>query len=147
MCEVTRVVKAFVAAAAAAAALMAGQAVAQVVPTPTDAVLTEARQAYEATEYERARTLLDAVIAGLGAAPASPEQRQAVAGAYELRARTRFNLRDVDGARTDFRAMLLLNPSYLLAAEVNPRVLELFEEVRKTTIGTVSVAVRMPKSC
>jgi hypothetical protein len=137
------VVKVFV-AAAAAAAFVAGQATAQVVPTPTDAVLTEARQAYEATEYERARTLLDAVIAGLGAAPASPEQRQVVAGAYELRGRTRFNLRDVDGARTDFRAMLLLNASYLLAAEVNPRVLELFEEVRKTTIGTVSVTVTPP---
>jgi hypothetical protein len=145
MCAATRVVKAFV-AAAAAAAFVAGQATAQVVPTPTDAVLTEARQAYEATEYERARTLLDAVIAGLGAAPASPEQRQVVAGAYELRGRTRFNLRDVDGARTDFRAMLLLNPSYLLAAEVNPRVLELFEEVRKTTIGTVSVTVNPPEA-
>ena len=153
-------------ATAAAVAIVAAQASAQIAPTPAeagqapapvaappaavgqapapspvDAVLGEARQAYEATDYERARVLLDAVISGLGSAPASPEQRQAVAAAYELRGRTRFNLRDVDGARTDFRAMLLLNPSYLLAADVNTRVLALFDEVKKATVGTVTVVV------
>jgi hypothetical protein len=113
-------------------------------PTPAttgDAVLTEARLAYDATDYERARVLIDAVIAGLGSTPTSPEQRQVIAAAYELRARTRFNLRDLDGARTDFRAMLLLDPTYLLAEQVNPRVLALFEEVKKTTVGTVTIVV------
>jgi hypothetical protein len=140
----TRLVNAAVIAAVAVAALVS-PAAAQFAPTPTpapaDAVLAEARQAYEATDYERAKLLLDGVISGLGSAPGAPEQRQAVAAAYELRARTRFNLRDIDGARTDFRAMLLLNPSYLLAAEVNPRVLALFEEVKKTTVGSVSIVV------
>ena len=128
---------------AAAVTILASPAAAQFVPTPApaDAVLAEARQAYEATDYERARMLLDGVISGLGSAPGSPEQRQAVAAAYELRARTRFNLRDLDGARADFRAMLLLNPSYLLAAEVNPRVLALFEEVKKATVGAVSFVI------
>ena len=110
-------------------------------PAPADAVLAEARMAYEATDYERARLVLDAVIAGLGTTATSPEQRQVVAAAHELRARTRFNLKDVDGARADFRAMLFLDPSYLLAETVNPRVLTLFEEVKKATVGTVTIAV------
>src|SRR5688572_26092345 len=144
MGAVTRLVTAAV-MTAVAITITANPAAAQFAPTPTpptaDAVLAEARQAYESTDYERAKVLLDGVISGLGSAPNAPEQRQAVAAAYELRGRTRFNLRDVDGARTDFRAMLLLNPSYLLAAEVNPRVLAVFEEVKKTTVGTVSIVV------
>src|SRR5262245_1818087 len=43
-------------------------------PAPTDTVLAEARTAYDATDYERARLVLDAVIAGLGATATSPEQ-------------------------------------------------------------------------
>jgi len=108
---------------------------------PTDAVLTEARQAYDATDYERALGLLDSVIAGLGGNPATPDLRQVLVAAYELRARTRINLRNPDGARTDFRALLLLDPSYLLSAQVGPRVAPIFEEVKKTTVGSISVLV------
>jgi len=103
--------------------------------------LIEARQAYDSTNYERARELLDAFIASFGSTPAQPESRQLLAEAYELRARTRFNLKDVEGARTDFRALLLIAPSFTLTTQVAPRVTALFEEVRKTTIGTVDVAV------
>jgi hypothetical protein len=115
-------------------------AVGQALPA-TDAVLTEARQTYEATNYEHTRELLDSVIAGFGSTPSQPDQRQVVVAAYELRGRTRFNLKDLDGARTDFRAMLLLDPSYLLSAQVGPRVLALFEEVKKTTVGSVALEV------
>jgi hypothetical protein len=108
---------------------------------PVDAVLNEARQAYDETNYERARELLDSVISGFGASPSSPEQRQVLTQAYDLRARTRMNLKDLDAARTDFRALLLLDPSYLLSVQVAPRVLALFEEVKKTTVGTISVEV------
>ncbi len=103
--------------------------------------LTEARQAYDATNYERAREVLDAVIAGFASTPSQPESRQLLAAAYELRARTRVNLKDTDGARTDFRALLLLDPAFRPSAQIGPRVTALFEEVRKTTIGTVDVFV------
>jgi hypothetical protein len=110
-------------------------------PLTSDTVLGEARQAYDATNYEHARELLDAVIAGFGSDSSRTDLQAVVAAAYELRARTRFNLQDVEGARTDFRAMLLRDPSYLLSAQVTPRVLSLFEEVRKTTVGTVATVV------
>lgn len=108
---------------------------------PQDAILSEARQSYDSTNYERARDLLDSVIAALGGTASRPENRPTVVAAYELRARTRVNLKDLDGARTDFRAMLLLDPAYLLSTQVGPRVLSLFEEVKKTTVGTVAVVV------
>jgi hypothetical protein len=107
------------------------------VPPP----LAEARQAYDATNYERARELLDGVIAGFASTPSQPESRQLLAAAYELRARTRVNLKDADGARTDFRALLLLDPAYQPSSQVGPRVLALFGEVRKTTIGQVDIFV------
>jgi tetratricopeptide (TPR) repeat protein len=109
--------------------------------TPPGGVLTEARQAYDATEYERAQTLLDSVIAGLGNNPTTPEQRQALVAALELRGRTLVNLQNLDAARQDFRRLLLLNPSYLLSEDVGPRVAPIFDEVRKQTVGTVAIVV------
>jgi tetratricopeptide (TPR) repeat protein len=126
-------------------ALAAVTAVASIgAQSPADGVLAEARQAYDATDYERALTLLDSVIGGLGSNPSAPEQRQVLAGAYELRARTRFNLKNVDGAKTDFRALLLLDPAYLLSEQVGARVLPVFEEVKKQTVGAVSIAITPP---
>jgi hypothetical protein len=106
-----------------------------------DPQLEEARQAYEATNYEAARDLLDALIARLNTGTADPAQRQVLAGSYELRGRTRQNLRDLEGARSDFRAMLLTEPTYALPAQAGPRALELFDEVRRTTVGEVAISV------
>lgn len=107
-------------------------------PSAAENLVKEARQAYDNTEYERARELLDSVIAQLGT---GVEQRALLVNAHELRARTRVNLDDEDGARTDFRTLLLLDPGYLLSAQVAPRVLALFEEVKKTTVGTIALEV------
>jgi len=127
-----------------AALLMLAGAVsfAQIAPAD-DPMLSEARRAYDGTDYEHARELLDSVIAELGRT-SRPEQRPVIAAAYELRARTRFNLKNEDGARTDFRAMLLLDAQYQLSAQVGPRVLALFEEVKKTTVGSVAIQVTPP---
>ena len=125
----------------AATAVVAGAVSAFAQSTPADdPMLAEARRAYDATDYEHARELLDSVIAEIGRT-SRPEQRPVLGAAYELRARTRFNLKNEDGARTDFRAMLLVDPQYQLAAQVGPRVLALFEEVKKTTVGSVAVKV------
>ena len=128
----------------AAFLLIVGAAGAFAQATPADdPMLGEARRAYDATDYEHARELLDSAIAELGRT-SRPEQRPVLAAAYELRARTRFNLKNEDGARTDFRAMLLIDPQYQLSAQVGPRVLGLFEEVRKTTVGSVAIQVTPP---
>ena len=58
----------------------------------------------------------------------------------ELRGRALQNLRDLDGARNDWRAMLLLAPDYVFPVEDGPRALALFEEVRASTVGMESVA-------
>ena len=136
------VTSAIFAVAVAWLAVSASAAARQQPPLPvTDPRLEEARQAYEATNYEAARDLLDAIIARLSAGTLEPAQRPVLAGSYELRGRARQNLRDVEGARTDFRALLFVDPSYTLPAQAGPRALELFEEVRKTTVGQVMIRV------
>ena len=67
--------------------------------------------------------------------------RPLLAAAYELRGRALQNLRDLDGARNDWRAMLLLAPGYVFPVEAGPRALALFEEVRASTIGMVDITV------
>ena len=113
---------------------------AQQPPLLQDSRLDGARQAYEATNYEAAAEMLNALIAGIGT-PADAGQRQVLAAAYELRGRARLNLRDVDGARADFRSMLLLDPSLLLSAQAGPRAQALFDEVRVATVGQVEVSI------
>ncbi|HEX5110271.1 MAG TPA: PDZ domain-containing protein [Vicinamibacterales bacterium] len=102
--------------------------------------LEDARQAYEATNYEAAAEMLNGLIARIGA-PADAAQRQELAAAFELRGRSRLNLRDVDGARADFRSMLLLDPSLMLPAQAGPRAQALFDEVRVATVGQVEISV------
>lgn len=110
----------------------------------TDPFLREARQAYDVLDYEGARTQLDALVARLSEAPIDQARRRQLALAYELRARTRQNLRDLDGARADLRLMLLLVPDYPFPTEAGPRAQALFEEVRAATIGMVDVTVLPP---
>jgi hypothetical protein len=119
-----------------------GQAVPQepAVSAP-EAVLVQARLAFDAGSHETARELLDALIAGIGADVSAPAQRRLLASSYELRALTRLNLRDVDGARSDLRAMLLVSPSSLLPPEALARAGTLFDEVRAATVGDVTLTV------
>jgi hypothetical protein len=106
-------------------------------PGLPDPRFEEARQAYEATNYEQALTLLDGIISRSG----DPSQRQTLLASYELRGRTRLNMRDEEGARSDFRAVLVLNPSATLPAQAGPRAQTLFDEVKKATVRDVRVSV------
>ena len=117
-----------------------GQGPAQA-PTLTEPQLQEARQAYDATDYERARLLLDTVVTRQLGLTSPDAQGMVLAAAYELRGRTLQNLRDIDGARADFRALLVLMPDYPFPLEAGGRALALFEEARATTIGMVEIAV------
>jgi len=107
---------------------------------PSNPQLQEARRAYDATDFETARTLLTVLIDQWSASPDETTRPQ-LAAAYELRGRTLQNLRDLDGARSDWRTMLLLAPGYTFPVEAGPRALALFDEVRATTIGMVDIVI------
>jgi hypothetical protein len=107
---------------------------------PSNPQLQEARRAYDATDFETARTLLTSLISQWSGSPDETIRPQ-LAAAYELRGRTLQNLRDLDGARNDWRMMLLLVPGYPFPVEAGPRALALFDEVRATTIGMADIVV------
>lgn len=104
--------------------------------------LAEARRLFDALDYEQAMPRLDQVIAQLApAALQDPAQREWLVSAYEMRARSRFGVGDMDGTRADFRALLRVDPSFTLDASVSPRVVALLDEVRQATIGTLQLAL------
>lgn len=116
----------------------AGAAVTQ----DADSVLSEARQLFEALDYEQAVPALDRAIATLEARPDEPgPERAALARAFEMRGRARFGLGDLDGARADFQALLAIQPSFAFDAQVSPRVVALLNEVRNATIGSLQLMV------
>ena len=86
-----------------------------------DAVLLEARRLYGATEYEQAAAALNRAISMIDArALQDPVPRQQLVDAYELRARARFGLNDQEGARSDFRSLLEIDPTRMFAKFVDP---------------------------
>lgn len=107
-----------------------------------DPRIEEARQAFEATNYEQTRDLLDGLISRISAGTGDAAQRQTLLAAYELRGRARLLTRDEEGARSDFRTVLSMNPSAELPAQAGPRALEVFDEVRKLSVREVVVTVR-----
>jgi hypothetical protein len=113
---------------------------AQVQP-PGDPQLQEARRSFEQLNFDAARDQLSAIIARVPENPREPRDRSLLSAAYELRGRTLQNLRDLDGARADFRAMLAIDPGYPFPPEAGARALALFEEVRAAMVGSVDIAV------
>ena len=107
-----------------------------------EALLAEAIRLFDELDYERAVPALDSAIAAVQAGAAEPgPARTAFARALELRGRARFGLNDVEGASSDFRMLLELEPAFTFDTQVSPRVVSLLESVRKTTVGSVRLAV------
>jgi hypothetical protein len=107
-----------------------------------DSSLSSARRLYEATEYEGALSALDRVVALIDPrVPLSPARLELLAGAYELRARARFGLNDSDGARNDFRSLLRIDPGHRLPVDVSPRVVILFNDIKKALVGALNLVV------
>ena len=104
--------------------------------------LSEAKRLYEATEYEGAVTALDRAIGLIDArATQSPARIAQLTGAYELRARARFGLNDTEGARSDFKSLLEIEPAHRLPAEISPKVVVIFNDVRKMLVGVLNLTV------
>lgn len=120
-----------------AALLLAVPAVAQ---EPAD--LIEGRRLFDALEYEQAMPLLDRAVALLEPqALRDPASRAALISAFEMRARARFGMGNREGAVSDFRALLSLEPGFELPEGVSPRVVALLAEVKLATIGTIELTL------
>jgi hypothetical protein len=126
------------------AALLATGAPVFAQPAPSDADLqvqmAEARRQFDALEYEQAVPTLDRAIAMLQTRQA-PDTKRLLAGALELRARSRFGLGDPDGAKQDFVELLKAEPGHTLTGQISPRVVALFEEAQKATVTRVTLNV------
>ncbi len=107
--------------------------------------LTQARQYFDALDYEQAMPLLDRAIVALEPlATRDPVSATTLVAAYELRARARFGTGNRDGAMTDFKAALAIDPGFVLGEGVSPRIVALLDEVKASTLGAVELTVDPP---
>jgi hypothetical protein len=115
------------------------------VQTPDPAVLlSQAKQFFDALDYEHAVSALDQAIVVLEGRPLQDPVRRSLPGAYEMRARSQFGLGKEPEARADFVALLKADPVYTLTGQVSPRVVAIFDEVMKATVTTMRLAVTPP---
>ncbi len=137
-------------------ATLSGSPAAQI-QTPDPAVLlSQAKQFFDALDYEHALSALDQAIVVLEGKPLQDPLRRSLPGAYEMRARSRFGLGNEADARADFVALLKADPVYTLTGfvalfkadpvytltgQVSPRVVAIFDEVMKATVSTMKLAV------
>ncbi len=104
--------------------------------------LVEGRRLFDALEYDQALPFLDRAIAVLEPQAArDPASRTALISAFGMRARARVGMGNREGAVTDFRALLGLEPGFTLPDGVSPRVVAILDEVRTATIGTIELTL------
>jgi hypothetical protein len=109
--------------------------------------LANAKLAYGAADLEGAKAALDRAIVALEPKAAQePAARAQLLTAYELRARTRFNLSDLEGTTVDLQTLLRYTPDYHLPGDVSPKMIELFDAVRRTTVGEIKLALTPPNA-
>lgn len=111
-----------------------------------DLLFDQGKRLFDAFQYDQAVPLFDRLIQSLTAGgPGAETQRpELLVQAYELRARARFAQGDSTGAEQDFSALLVLKPDFKLGAGVSPRVIAVFENVRRLTIGQLAIQLIPP---
>jgi PDZ domain-containing protein/PEGA domain-containing protein len=115
------------------------------VQTPDPAVLlSQAKQFFDALDYEHAVTALDQAIVVLEGRPLQDPVRRGLPLAYEMRARSKYGLSNEPEARADFAALLKVDPVYTLSGQVSPRVVAIFDEVMRATVTQMKIAVTPP---
>ncbi|MBK5296219.1 MAG: tetratricopeptide repeat protein [Vicinamibacteria bacterium] len=104
--------------------------------------LVEGRRLFDALEYDQALPFLDRAVGVLEPqAGRDSASRTALIAAFEMRARARFGIGNREGAVSDFRALLGLEPGFALADGVSPRVVAILDEVRIATIGAIELTL------
>ena len=128
--------------------LALAQAPSQAPTAPAPAVninaslLIDGMRFYDAARYPDAITSFSRAIDLLNAG--DPQQRDLLARAYEYRARARYVVKDTVGTELDFTLLLRLRPDYQPAAEMSPRVLATFVDVKKKVVGEMSLRLSPP---
>ena len=116
---------------------------AQVTPPSIQPVIEQAREFVEQTfEFERAVTNLNTAIDLMTAAP-QPDP-DLLAEAYDLRSQAHFSLNDLEQATLDFEQLLRVKADYLLPDDLSPRIVDLFESVRQSLVGTLVLDLPQP---
>ena len=100
----------------------------------------QGKRSFDAAKWEDAVASMTSIVAALTAG-GQVQKPDLLAQVYELRARARFNTGDSQGAEQDFSALLLVKPGYTLAAGISPRVVKVFDSVKKLTVGEVAVSM------
>ena len=81
------------------------------------------------------------------AADLTLEETKVLCAAYDLRARALFNLGRAKEAESDFDALLKLDPSYDIDRQtLSPKVVDLFDIVRRRLIGILRLHVDPPRA-
>jgi tetratricopeptide (TPR) repeat protein len=108
-----------------------------------DLLFDQGKRLFDAFQYDQAVPVFDRLLAMLTAS--EPLQRPELATqAYERRARARFALGDSTGAEQDFSALLAIDPAFKLDASVSPRVVAVYESVRRLTVGQIVLSMTPP---
>lgn len=116
-------------------------------PQPVAERLAEAERRFDAVDYEGAIAQLDGVLAELaGRDPKEPAVREMRVAAHALRARARYGVDDLEGARADLVDVLRIRPDFRFPEGVSPRMVALLGEVRAARIGFVRVVVDPPQA-
>jgi membrane-associated protease RseP (regulator of RpoE activity) len=139
-------------------------AAAQEAPTPSAVPLTETAQRevqtaqdmlaraqaeFEGAQQSRAIPLLDEIVSRLEElrrqGTLSAPGRDVLVQAYELRARSYFNIGLQEKAGDSFRSLLQVRPQHTLSKErVSPKIVDYFNGVKKGMVGFLAVSSKPP---
>ena len=140
--SLTALVAIFVAAAASGPLARAGAVQNQPAGPNPELLLDQGKRSFDGFQYDQAITQFNTIVSVLAGPP--PQRPDLLVQALELRARSKFALADQPGAEQDFQMLLMVNPSYKLGAGISPRVVSVFEAIRKKSVGQVMLTMTPP---
>ena len=106
---------------------------------PGQAVVEDAQRLLEAFEFDQVVSRLDSAIEAMVASP-DPDL-DVLARAYDIRGQAHFNLDDQEQAALDFELLLQARTDYELAADLSPRIVELFTGVKQRLVGILMITM------
>ena len=128
-----------VAAVLAAFVLSGASASAQLAP---EVELAEAERLFDAFDFEAAIEVLNPLIDQLAAT--ADGNTDLLARCYGLRGRAAFNLGRVQASESDFVSLLQIDASVRLPDDESPRMVDFFDLIRSSTVGTLFVTMDPP---
>ena len=103
---------------------------------------------FDGPQQSRSIVVFDQVIArleALGARALPPRGKDVLAQAYEHRGRAYFGIGLSEKASENFRQLVQLKPDYALSKErVSPKIVELYDSVKRTLVGRIAVSSDPP---